>query len=246
MEQIRERPVALVTGGALRVGRSIALALAARGFDLALHYRNSRGAAEEVAQIAQAAGARVTLFAADFARPGSAEELAEEVLHGAGTPAVVVLSASSYQREPLSAISAEGFRLTLETNLLAPFFLAQKLGLAMRTAGHGQIITLLDWSLDRPDPEYLAYQAAKAGLREVTFALARGLAPEVRVNGIAPGAVLLPEETSAESREAVRRKTLVGHLGSPEDIARAVLYLIEAEHFVTGTILRVDGGRTLL
>lgn len=246
VESPRDRPVALVTGGGLRVGRAISLALAVRGFDLALHYRRSRGEAEEVAAAAEEAGGRADLFAADFSQPGEAERLAAEVLDTVGVPTVLVLSASSYEREPLPAITAEGFRRTLETNLLAPFLLAQSLGLAMRGAGRGHIITLLDWSLDRPDPEYLAYQAAKAGLREVTYALARGLAPEVRVNGIAPGAVLLPEGTSADRCEAVRRKTLVGHLGAPEDIARAVLYLIEAEHFVTGTVLRVDGGRALL
>jgi pteridine reductase len=239
-------PRALVTGGALRVGRSIVLALARHGYDVAVHYRASEQPARELANEVRAIGRNSQVFHSDLSLAGGVETLTTEVAADFGPIDLLVLSASNYAKEPFLDITPEGFAETLQVNLLAPFFLAQKFGAQMMARGHGQIVTLLDWSLDRPDPNYLAYQVSKAGLREATLGLARALAPVVRVNGVAPGAVLLPEETSDERREAVRQKTLVGHLGTPEDVARAVIYLIEAEHFVTGSILRVDGGRSLL
>ena len=239
-------PQALVTGGALRVGRSVVLALATRGYDLAIHYRSSGEAARKLAGEVRSLGRRAELFRADLSAPDASGDLADEVAASFGPLDLLVLSASTYRKELFREITPRGFAETLQVNLLAPFFLAQRIGADMQKRGHGQIVSLLDGSLDRPDPNYLAYQVSKAGLREATLALARALAPEVRVNGIAPGAVLLPEGTSEERSEAVRRKTLVGHLGTPEDVARAVLYLIDAEHFVTGSILRVDGGRSLL
>ena len=238
--------IALVTGAARRVGREIALALARAGFDIAVHYGSSEQEARDVVAQIEDSGRRAQAFQANIDETSSAVELARAVTDSFGPVDVLVLSASSYPMGEVGSLAPEDLLAPLRVNLVTPFLLAQEIGLGMRMRGHGQIITLLDWSLDRPDPRYIPYQISKAGLREATFGLARALAPEVRVNGIAPGAVLLPEGTTDERQEAVRRKTLVGHLGSPGDVARAVLYLIDAEHFVTGTVLRVDGGRSLL
>lgn len=237
---------ALVTGGALRLGRAIAEALAARGAHVGIHYRHSGEAALELTERFRADGLRSEAFQADLAEPTQALDLADRVEERLGPLDILVLSASEYPELDPAEIGLEDMERTLRTNLVSPFLLAHRLGYRMQARGGGQIVTLLDWSIGRPDPKYLSYHISKAGLREATFALARTLAPEVQVNGIAPGAVLLPEDTPEDRARRIAAKVPLRRLGSPQDIASACLYLLEAGDFVTGSVLTVDGGRSVV
>jgi pteridine reductase len=236
---------ALVTGAAVRVGRAIAEALAAEGMNLVLHYYTRRDETEALATEVRGRGRRAIAMQADLSDPAKARALADGAWQELGGLDALVLSASSYPRLPLAALDPERVEETLQINLVSPFVLGQRIGLRMRERGHGSIVTLLDWSIDRPDPEYLAYHVAKAGLKEVTRGLARALAPQVRVNGVAPGAVLLPEGTTEDKRHRIEKKTPLGRIGSPADVAQACVYLLSAP-FVTGAVLTVDGGRSLV
>ena len=237
---------ALVTGGGIRVGRAIVLELARAGMNLLVHYRTSRKEADDVCRLAGELGVRATSISADL---GDLDELMgflQQVERYHSPIDALILSASEYPRVDLETTTPDAIEQTLRLNLTAPFLLAQRIGFAMKARGEGQIVTLLDWSLGRPDPNYLPYHASKAGLTEVTYGLARALAPQVRVNGVAPGAVLLPEDTPPDRRERIRLKTPLQTIGSPEDISQAVRFLLESGDFITGHVIRVDGGRSLI
>ena len=156
----------------------------------------------------------------------------------------LVLSAAIYPQSPLAEVDAANFEETLRVNLISPFLLARTAGLRMKARGRGAITALLDWSVDRPYADRIPYTIAKAGLRAGVLGLARALAPEVRVNGVALGAVLLPEGTTTQLEERIRTAAPLQRIGTPGDAADAVRYLMQAE-FVTGTILTVDGGRSV-
>lgn len=236
---------ALITGAGIRLGRALAEGLAGRGMELALHYHRHGREAENLAKKIRARGGRAQTFGADLSLPAEAERLAAEVEAGESPIEVLVLSAALYPRESVAEITGDSMERTLRTNLVSPFLLARRLGLGMKHRGEGAILTLLDWSVDRPDPMYLPYQISKAGLREATYGLALALAPEVRVNGIAPGAVLLPEGTSDAKRTRVQGATPLDRLGTPSDVVGAALYLLGSAEFLTGVVLKVDGGRSL-
>jgi len=242
-------PLALVTGAGIRLGRAVAEGLAARGMRVALHYHQHGAEAEDLARAlarerAGAPAPPAQCFRANLASAEEVERLAEAVEASMGLPDVLVLSAAIYPQDPLESIEAGRFEETLRVNLTGPFLLARRLGLRMRQRGGGQIIGLLDWSVDRPYVDRIPYTIAKAGLRAGLLGLARALAPEVRVNGLALGAVLLPEGTSPDLEERIRRATPLRRIGAPADVVGAVEYLLDAE-FVTGTILPVDGGRSI-
>ena len=216
---------------------------------LALHYHQHGAQAEELAQIIHRsrpdeAQTQALCFPADLGRPETIAPLVDEVETRMGPVAVLVLSAAIYPREPLANIAADSFETTLRINLISPFLLAHALGMRMKARGNGRILALLDWSLDRPYADRIPYTVAKAGLRAGILGLARALAPEVRCNALAPGAVLLPEGTDPALEERIRRAALLRELGTPADVVEAALYLLRAD-FVTGTILTVDGGRTI-
>jgi pteridine reductase len=216
---------------------------------LALHCHRHRVEAEALAREIEAARPAAEqsalCFPADLRDPNGAEALARSVEAAMGPVDVLVLSAATYPRDPLGEIRSDAFEDTLRVNLTSPFLLARHVGLRMKERGGGRIIGLLDWSVDRPYVERLPYTIAKAGLRSGLVGLARALAPEVRVNGLALGAVLLPERTSPAMRERIRRAAPLRRLGEPGDVVRAVLYLLDAE-FTTGVILPVDGGRSIV
>jgi pteridine reductase len=246
----RRRPVAglnaLVTGGAVRLGRAIAEALAYRGANVAIHYRTSRDSANALVERLRSTGVRSEAFEADLADPSQTLKLGEQVEERMGPLDILVLSASEYPERDPATIGILDLERTLRTNLTSPFLLAHQIGFRMQARGSGRIVTLLDWSIGRPDPKYLSYHISKAGLREATLGLARTLAPEVQINGIAPGAVLLPEGTPEERARRIAAKVPLRRLGSPEDIASACLYLLEAGDFVTGSVITVDGGRSVV
>ncbi len=239
----------LVTGGAVRLGKALSEAVAEQGGPLAIHYHSSRRQAETLLSSLRsvrdpAKAKQIQIFPADFTKPASALELLDQVEEDLGPVGRLILSAAAYPQDPIGDIEPEGLERTLRTNLSTPFLLAREAGMRMRSRGAGSIVALLDWSLDRPYGDRIPYTMAKAGLRAGLMGLARALAPEVRVNAVAPGAVLPPEDMPEETLERIRRATLVRKLGSPGDVVQAVRYLLDAE-FVTGIVLNVDGGRSL-
>lgn len=238
--------VALVTGAARRVGRTIAMALAQRGAKIAIHYHHSRTDAQRLAdEVRDSFGREAALFKADLGDARQVQRMAAAVLKQFGTVHVLINNASVYEKSAFGRTEPGEWDRHLDVNLRAPFFLAQALGPAMKEHGEGKIVNIGDWAGQRPYIEYIPYCVSKAGLLCLNTALAKALAPEVQVNAVLPGPVLLPESFSPKGRQAVINATLVKRLGSPEDVAQAVLFLIEGSDFVTGAEITVDGGRLI-
>jgi len=236
---------ALVTGGAKRVGRAIALELARRGAHVAIHYHTSQAEAEATARDVQAHGVRSLALRAELAVSAEVQALAARVEAETGGLAVLVNSASNYLRVPFDALTEAVWDASLDVNLKAPFLLSWAIGRAMRARGEGRIVNLADWAADRPYRDYLPYCVSKAGIVCLTRALAKELAPAVTVNAVAPGPVLPPDDMSDAERAAVARVTPLRRFGTPEDVARCVRFLVEEGHFTTGSVYHVDGGRLI-
>lgn len=237
--------VALVTGSAKRIGRAVAEALAARGAHQAVHYLSSKAEAAKAVEAFRAMGVEAEAFRADMGQVKEVEALADEVLERFGRVDVLVNSASVFFPSPLGEVTDLQWDALFNTNLKGPFFLAQRLGLAMKEAGGGLIINIGDWAGERPYTNYLPYCLTKAGIIAMTKGLARSLAPEVRVNCINPGPVMLPDDLSESEREEVLRKTPLRRTGSASDVANAVVFLCEGTDFMTGAFMTIDGGRTI-
>jgi pteridine reductase len=236
---------AVVTGGHVRVGLAISLELAKARMNVIVTYRTSQAAAEEAVAELVALGVQAHALAVDLGDAAAVVRLADEVLALTGPSlAVLVNSASVYLQTPISGISAETWDDLFAVNLRAPFLLSQKLGLAMKAAGYGHIVNIGDWAGLRPYRSYLPYVVSKAGLIHMTRALALELAPEVQVNCVCPGPVLLPKDFDSAAAAEARQETPLKRLGDPAEIARAVRYFVESE-FATGAILTVDGGRLI-
>jgi NAD(P)-dependent dehydrogenase (short-subunit alcohol dehydrogenase family) len=236
---------AVVTGGHVRVGRAIALALARAGMNLIVTYRTAPDSAEKAVAEFKALGRQAQAYRVDMADATAVMALADEIVSQTGSSLrVLVNSASGYHQTPLGQISPQVWDDMLAVNLRAPFLLSQRLGLAMKANAGGHIVNIGDWAGIRPYKGYLPYLISKAGIIHMTRTLALELAPEVQVNCVCPGAVLLPEDTSEDEAAAVRKATPLHRLGTPEEIANAVLYFVESE-FATGSILMVDGGRLI-
>ncbi len=231
---------ALVTGGARRIGRAICLALAGKGVRVAIHTRSSEAEARDLAE--RCSGSIV--LRADLADPAERARLVPQAAERLGRLDFLVNNASVYERTPLEELDEPSWERSIAVNLTAPFFLARDAGLRMRAAGSGAIVNVTDWATERPYADRLPYFAAKAGLEAATRGLARALAPEVRVNAVAPGPILLPEGAGDDLAAAMTSATPLGRLGGPEAVAEAVLFLL-GHDFVTGETLRVDGGRWL-
>jgi NAD(P)-dependent dehydrogenase (short-subunit alcohol dehydrogenase family) len=237
--------VALVTGAARRVGRSIALALAARGAAVAVHYRNSTAQALETVAAIEAGGGRARAFYADLEKVDEIEALVEAVISAFGRLDILVNSAAVFDRKHVEELTERDWDMTLDTNLKAPFFAAKYAAAAMRRQGAGRIVNIGDSAGIRPYNDfYLPYSVSKAALIGLTQALAKALAPEVLVNCLAVGPVLPAEDAGARQIEGLARSTLLKRLGTPEDAAGAVLFLCESD-FTTGITLVLDGGRVV-
>jgi NAD(P)-dependent dehydrogenase (short-subunit alcohol dehydrogenase family) len=239
-----EGKVAVVTGAARRVGRAIALALAERGAELVLHYKESERAAQDLLAHAKRLGGKPVAVRADLAQRAEVGRIVQAALEAFGRLDVLVNSASVFSRTPLATVTEADWDHALAVNLTAPFLLCRAAGAAMREQGRGKIVNLADIGATRVWADYLPYCVSKAGLVALTRGLAKALAPAVQVNAIAPGVVLLPEATGAEERERARQRIPLQRLGTAEEVAHSVLYLIEND-FVTGTVLTLDGGQSL-
>jgi pteridine reductase len=236
--------VALVTGGGRRLGRALAAALAGRGMAVAIHHHASSGGAEELREQVRAAGGRAECFAANLSDAHAARALPGRVVESFGRLDVLVNSAAVMRHLGFEETTVEQYDAILDLNLRAAFFCTQGAAAALR-ASRGKVVNIADLSGLEPWPGYAAHSVSKAGMVMLTQVLARALAPDVTVNAIAPGTVLVPEEYDAETRERLARTTPLQRLGSPEDAIAAVLYLLEGGDFVTGETLVVDGGRRL-
>ncbi len=236
---------ALVTGAARRVGRAIALALAGRGMDIVIHYKGSASEARAAAEAVEGLGRRAVMVQADLAQPEEVEALADRAIQAFGTIDVLVNSAALFYRTPLEKITCQEWEQFLRVNLTGPFFLARRLGLFMRQRGEGKIVNVTDIAGMRPWADFLPYCVSKGALITLTRGLAKALAPEVQVNAVAPGSVLLPEEYGEKEREAIVRATLLKRIGDPADVAKTVLFLVEGSDFITGQVVVVDGGRSI-
>jgi pteridine reductase len=233
--------VALVTGAGRRVGRALAIALGARGMHVIVHYHASSAGAEETVRLITRAGGSGEPMQADLGRAADAERLVDQAVAARGSLDVLVNSAAVMLRTPLGETTAEQWDAMFALNVRAPYFLSQRAAPALRAA-RGSIINIADLAALETWPAYVPHGLTKASVVQMTRALARVLAPEVRVNAIAPGVVLLPEGWSEEDAERLRSTTPLRRIGSPEDVAGAMLYLLDAG-FVTGEVLTVDGGR---
>ena len=235
------RPVALVTGAGRRVGRAIALALGARGMRVAVHYNASAAGADETAALIRAQGGAAETLNGDLRDPAAVAALATGVARRFGALHVLVNSAAVMVRTPFGETTAEQWDDMMALNLRAPFLLTQAAAHAL-AASRGCVVNIADLAAFESWPAYVPHGISKAGVVHMTRALARVMAPAVRVNAVAPGAVLLPDEWGAESARRLEDTTPLRRLGSAEDVAQAVLYLVDAE-YVTGETIVVDGGR---
>lgn len=236
-----EGRVALVTGAGRRVGRALAVALGRERMVVAVHYNaSSDGARETVAEIVRAGGA-AALFHADLGSPPAPAELVEHVAGQLGSLAVVVNSAAVMERTPIGAVTPQLWDAIFALNLRAPFLISQAAAPIMKAEG-GAIVNIADLAAFETWPGYIPHSISKAAIVKMTSALARVLAPEIRVNAIAPGAVLLPAGWEDQSGDRLIATTPLQRLGDPEDVVQAMLYLLRSD-FVTGETLIVDGGR---
>lgn len=247
--------VALVTGAARRIGAAIATALHAEGASIAIHYRGSSGSSRSSGSRADAErlcsglnGARShssIIVRANLSEVECLDELIDSVLGEWGRLDILVNNASSFYPTPLGECSEDAWTDLVDSNLKAPFFLAQAAAPHLRDSG-GNIVNIVDIHARRPLRDHHVYGSAKAGLAMLTRSLAKDLAPNVRVNGVAPGAIAWPEDGMTESmKEDIVDRIPLGRTGKPADIANAVLFLARDATYVTGQVVPIDGGRSI-
>jgi pteridine reductase len=245
LERRVQGKVVLITGGAKRVGAAICRRLHAAGATLMLHYRESAGEARLLqAELNNQRPDSVALIQADLLDLGKLHSIVDQTLQTHGKLDGLVNNASSFFQTPVGEITAAQWEDLIGTNLRAPLFLSQAAAPALKKT-QGAIVNITDIHADRPLKNYVVYSVAKAGLVGLTRSLARELAPEVRVNAVAPGPILWPDDASFDelSRQRIISHTLLRREGTPEDIAKAVYFLLAEATYVTGDTINVDGGR---
>lgn len=243
MRTTPEQRVTLVTGGARRVGAEIVRAFAAKGDAIVLHHGSSPDDAEQVANELRARGTPVHVVAADLREATAPARVIDEAVRAFGKLDVVVSSASVMLNQPFDSVTPDEWNSVVDVNLRAPFFLSQAAARVLPVGGC--IIHMCDHLANEARfPHLMVHQATKAGVANLVMTLAGALAPRIRVNGVAPGLVLKPADMSEEKLAAFLRDVPMARAGTPQDVAQAILYLVEAS-YVTGTVLQVDGGRHL-
>jgi pteridine reductase len=233
--------VALVTGAGRRVGRAIAVALGSRGMQVAVHFNASEKEAAESVRLVEDAGGTARSVGMDLSEPDTPARLVDWTARTFGAIDVLVNSAAVMLRMPFGEVTPEQWEAVMSLNLRTPFFLAQAAAPHLRSR-HGAIVNIADLAAFETWPGYLPHGISKAGVVYLTRALARVLAPEVRVNGIAPGSVLLPDNWNEEDASRLNRTTPLERLGSPADVTRTLLFILDSD-YLTGETIIVDGGR---
>jgi pteridine reductase len=234
------RPRALVTGAGRRVGRAIAIALGKAGMRVGVHYHSSRSGAETTARSIEDAGGEALLFEADLSERERARDLVDRAVAELGGLDLLVASAASFERVPFDAVDDAAFDRSISLNLASPFALAHRAAPALKRS-RGSIVFITCTSATSPYRNYLPYVVSKGALKHLMRTLAVELAPDVRVNAVAPGTILPPESTPPEALARLIRKVPLERQGDADDIARAVLFLAQSP-FVTGEEILVDGG----
>ncbi len=237
-----ENRTALVTGGAVRLGRVLAVALARSGVNVAIHYHSSAEVAETVAELTSC-GVRAEAFQADLGQPDAPFRLFAEARAAFGAIDILVNSAAVFPAGGWRNTTVDAWDEVFAVDLRAPFFLAQAFAQAL-DGNRGHIINIADWRAARPGVGHLAYTYAKAGLVAMTRSLAQALAPNIQVNAIAPGAVLPPPGAPEGYLDTIAQQVPLKRHGAPEDVAEAMLYLLRSD-FVSGELLYVTGGQEL-
>jgi pteridine reductase len=234
--------VALITGGAKRVGRAIALKLAEAGYHVAITYHSSES---EASELAKDLGKQALLIRADLSDlPAAPEQIRSQITDEFGRLDVLVNNASAYLASRLAKTELSLMRKLMSVHFEAPLLLCQKFEPMLREYG-GHVINMVDLLAERPWPEYLAYCASKAALANLTLGLARELAPEVTVNGIAPGVVEWPKDYPDDQKAKYLKRVPLNRPGTPEDVADLVHFLATGGSYITGQIIRLDGGRSI-
>ena len=239
--------VALVTGAARRIGAAIATTLHTAGARVVIHYRHSANEAGELAARMNAGrpDSAITM-PCDLLIDGNPQQLIDSVIGWSGRLDILVNNASSFYPTPLGQINTENWSDLVGSNLQAPLFLSQAASAHLTATGRGNIVNIVDIHARRPLRDHHVYGCAKAGLVMLTRSLAKDMAPAVRVNGVAPGAIAWPEDGMTEvTKQSIVDQIPLGKTGKPADIANAVLFLVRDATFVTGQIISIDGGRSI-
>ena len=237
--------VALVTGGAKRVGKAIVWALAERGCKLVVHYHTSQTEAEETVRELRSAAHEALALQADISHETDVESMIEQALDHFGRIDVLVNNAAVFYRTPIDTVTFDDWEQIMDVNVDGSFYCAHKIGLRMKEWGWGHIINMADVAGQSPWADYVPYSVSKACVLAFSQGLAMELAPEVMVNAIIPGPVLFQEDTPQEVQRREIEKTLVKRAGTPEEVAKLVVFVAESD-FSTGSVFSVDGGRGLL
>jgi pteridine reductase len=245
MDTPTQQPVALVTGGAVRVGEAIVRELAGRGYRVAVHANRSLDRAQQLVDELRTQGREAAAFGAELRDEDATRAMIDRVHRHFGRLDALVCNAAIWSPTPLPGVTADDVRHFFEVNTIGPFVCGHHAGLIMaEQEDGGAIVNIGDWATRRPYRNYSAYFVSKGAIPTLTRMLAVELAPRVRVNAVLPGPVLLPDSLSEEDRQGAIAGTLLKRVGRPENIAQAVAFLIEND-FITGACLPVDGGRTI-
>ena len=238
------KPVALVTGGAKRIGRSIVERLAREGYSVAIHCHRSVKEAEALAGEVRRGGSEATVIAADLADPIAVERIVPETLQALGPVTLLVNNASEFQPDEAETLTLDRWDRHFAVNLRTPAFLARDFARQLPEGAEGCIVNIVDQRVWKPTPQFFSYTLTKAALFTATQTLAQALAPRIRVNAVGPGPTLTGERQAPEDFAKQSAAVLLGRGGSPEEIAEAVVYLARARS-VTGQMIAVDGGQHL-
>jgi pteridine reductase len=245
MNDLDSHAVALVTGGAVRVGRAIVRELAARGYRVAVHANRSLGEAQALVNELRTAGGDAAAFGADLRDEDAVRAMIDRARRHFGRLDALVNNAASWSPTPLENVAADDVRRCFEINTLSTFVCCQHAGFIMaEQESGGAIVNIGDWAVSRPYRDYSAYFISKGAIPTLTRMFAVELAPKVRVNAVMPGPVLLPDRLSADERSRAIAGTLLQRPGKPENVAQAVAFLLNND-YITGVCLPVDGGRTI-
>ncbi len=244
---------ALITGGAKRLGRAIALGLAQAGMDVAVTFNTSRDEAKQTCEQIQRLGRRALAVSADLADPAAADDIHDAVMGKFNRIDALVNNASVYDPSPIGTITADGFSRVMAVNTCAPLLLIQRFASALSANYHegdpataGRIVNLIDTHvLGQPHRGYAAYNASKAALTEITMTGAVELAPGITVNAIAPGVIAWPQSSTPQQRKQYLTRVPLNREGTLEEVAAAVVFLVRDAGYCTGQIIRLDGGRLL-